>query len=208
MEPPKLYHRAYPTRSHVERSISQTTPTFYYRTFGTSGPVERSITQTASVKETNTYSETRGSLSFTGLLDDFDFISKLFNDPFFAIEKAQDLLEDLNSDLPQALAKMDPAVKDDIKNVNGLILDICDKAVTNARSSSTTSYYSPTKPYARPASNTSYYSPAAIQSTCGFLHKHVPSISHGLDDPTVISNLIEKLGEFGSLATEFDELFE
>ena len=206
MEAPRLYYRDYPTKGHVERSISQSAPA--YRTYSTTGHIERSISQTAPVVDSNTYSEASANFSFTDVLDDFNFISKLINDPYFAIGKAQDLLEDLNSELPEALAKMDPAVKDDIKHVNALILDICDKAVANTRYSSTTSNYSPARPYARPSSNTSYYSPAAVISTCEFIHKHVPTVSQGLDDPTVISNLIEKLGEFGSLATEFNDLFE
>ena len=116
----------------------------------------------------------------------------MINDPYFALENAQLLLEDLNNYLPEALARMDPAIKDDIKQVNGLVLEICDRAVANAR----------------PSSTTSYYSPEAIVSTCEFLHKHVPSVSKGLDDPAVITNIIQKLRQFGRLSKEMADLFE
>ena len=97
-----------------------------------------------------------------------------------------------NVDINLKTLNMDKGIKDDIKQVNGLILEICDKAVANIR----------------PSSTTSYYSPQAIKSTCGFLNKHVPTISRGMDNPSVISNLIEKLGKFGRLSKEMADLFE
>lgn len=123
-------------------------------------------------------------------LADFSKIGQYINDPYYALEKSQSLLEDLNKGLPDALAKMDPAIKDDIKQVNNLVLDICNKAVANAR----------------PTTATSYYSPEGIKSTCAFLQKHVPTVSRGMDDPAVITNLISKLGEFGRLAGEMGDL--
>ena len=123
-------------------------------------------------------------------LADFSKIGQYINDPYYALEKSQSLLEDLNAGLPDALAKMDPAIKDDIKQVNNLVLEICNKAVANAR----------------PTTTTSYYSPEGIKSTCAFLQKHVPTVSRGMDDPAVITNLISKLGEFGKLAGEMGDL--
>ena len=146
----------------------------------------------ALVAQASSYSKGSKDVDFATLLSDFGTIAEFINDPYYALEKSQALLEDLNNDLPEALAKMDPAIKDDIKQVNGLILEICDKAVANIR----------------PSSTTSYYSPQAIKSTCGFLNKHVPTISRGMDDPSVISNLIEKLGKFGRLSKQMADLFE
>jgi len=114
------------------------------------------------------------------------------NDPWLGLEKAQELLEELNKDLPDALAKMDPSLKNDIKQVNGLVLEICAKAVANAR----------------PSTITSYYSPSSMKKTCDFINKHVPEISRGLDEPEVISNLIGKVRKFGSLAKQMNDLLE
>ena len=146
----------------------------------------------APLGPSGTFSKSSGSADFSTLLADFGAITQYINDPYYALEQAQGLLEDLNAELPEALAKMDPAIKSDIKEVNNLILEICDKAVANAR----------------PSSTTSYYSPEAMKSTCEFMHKHIPSVSQGLDDPAVISNIIGKLGEFGRLSKQMADLFE
>ena len=174
-------------------AAAQSASPYYYkqtpRTY--SAPVAYG-TAPAPVAKASSYSKGSGDVDFATLLSDFGTIAELINDPYYALEKSQALLEDLNNELPEALAKMDPAIKDDIKQVNGIILEICDKAVTNIR----------------PSSTTSYYSPRAIKSTCGFLNKHVPTISRGMDDPSVISNLIEKLGKFGRLSKQMADLFE
>lgn len=141
---------------------------------------------TSTYASKNTYS---GSSAFSGF--DLNTIMEYVNDPYYALEKSQGLLEQLNEGLPDALAKMDPSIKNDIKEVNGLILEICDKAAANAK----------------PATINSYYSPEGIKKTCDFLHKHVPEISRGLDEPQVISNLIEKLAEFGRLSKAMADLF-
>ena len=146
----------------------------------------------APAVQSNSLSQSSSGVDFSTILADFGAIAQYINDPYYALEKAQGLLEDLNAELPEALARMDPAIKSDIKEVNNLILEICDKAVANAR----------------PSSTTSYYSPEAMKSTCEFMHKHIPSVSQGLDDPAVISNIIGKLGEFGRLSKEMADLFE
>ena len=146
----------------------------------------------APMAQSNAYSQSSGNVDFSTILADFGAIAQYINDPYYALEKAQGLLEDLNAELPEALAKMDPAIKTDIKEVNNLILEICDKAVANAR----------------PTSTTSYYSPEGIKSTCAFLQKHIPSVSQGLDDPAVITNIIGKLGEFGRLSKQMGDLFD
>ena len=135
------------------------------------------------------YSGSSGS-SFSGF--NLNSIMELVNDPYYALEKSQDLLEQLNEGLPDALAKMDPSIKNDIKQVNNLVLEICDKAVANSK----------------PTTINSYYSPEGVKTTCDFLKKHVPEISRGLDEPAVISNLIQKLAEFVKLSKEMADLFE
>ena len=167
-------------------------PYYYKQVRGTYSAPVASAPTSAPVAQASSYSKDSGDVDFATFLSDFGTIAELINDPYYALEKSQALLEDLNNDLPEALAKMDPAIKDDIKQVNGLILEICDKAVANIR----------------PSSTTSYYSPQAMKATCGFLNKHVPTISRGMDDPSVISNLIEKLGKFGRLSKEMADLFE
>ena len=184
-------------------AAAQTASPYYYkqapRTYSYTTPVERSAEPAAPAvyapaPVAQAYATAPGSedVDFAKLLTDFGTIAELINDPYYALEKSQALLEDLNNELPEALEKMDKGIKDDIKQVNGLILEICDKAVANIR----------------PTSTTSYYSPQAIKKTCGFLNKHVPTISRGMDDPSVISNLIEKLGKFGRLSKQMAELFE
>ena len=147
---------------------------------------------TVEKRQSSFNSQSNGYSDFLSALSDLGTVAQYINDPYYALEKAQSLLEDLNADLPDALAKMDPAIKQDIKDVNNLILDICDIAVANAR----------------PSTTTSYYSPEGIKSTCAFIQKHVPTVSMGLDDPAVISNIIGKLGEFGRLSKEMADLFD
>ena len=119
-------------------------------------------------------------------------IMEYVSDPWLGLEKAQYLMEELNKDLPDALAKMDPGIKNDIKEVNKLVLEICDKASANAKDNGINSIYSP----------------SSIRKTCAFLDKHVPEISRGLDEPEVITNLITKVGKFGSLAKQMSDLFD
>ena len=178
--------RTYSYTKPVERSAEPAAPAAY-----APAPVAQAYA-TAPVAQASSYSKGSGDVDFATLLTDFGTIAELINDPYYALEKSQALLEDLNNDLPEALAKMDPAIKDDIKQVNSLILEICDKAVANIR----------------PSSTTSYYSPQAMKATCGFLNKHVPTISRGMDDPAVITNIIEKLGKFGRLSKQMADLFE
>ena len=143
-------------------------------------------------KPSSSYTQSNNGFlaSFAGF--DFNSIAQLINDPYSALAKSQGLLEDLNNGLPDALAKMDPSIKNDIKQVNQLILEICDKAVANSNAASTTSYYTP----------------EGMEATCDFLHKHVPTVSRGMDDPAVITNLVQKLGEFGRLSKEMGDLLE
>ena len=180
------YYKQYSYTKAVERSAEPAAPAAY-----APAPVAQAYA-TAPVAQASSYSKGSGDVDFATLLTDFGTIAELINDPYYALEKSQALLEDLNNDLPEALAKMDPAIKDDIKQVNSLILEICDKAVANIR----------------PSSTTSYYSPQAMKATCGFLNKHVPTISRGMDDPAVITNIIEKLGKFGRLSKQMADLFE
>ena len=117
-----------------------------------------------------------------------DYVS----DPWLGLEKAQYLLEELDKDLPGALEDMDPAIKEDIKQVNILVVEICDKAVKNAKDNGFNSYYSP----------------SSMKKTCAFINKHVPEISRGLDDPSVITNIIGKLRKFGDLSKQMSDLFD
>ena len=182
-------------------AAAQKPSSYYYSTHPEQPRSYHSVPYVEKVPKTYTYStpvkrqsSPNGvpNVDFSTILADFGAIAQYINDPYYALEKAQGLLEDLNSELPEALARMDPAIKSDIKEVNNLILEICDKAVANAR----------------PSSTTSYYSPEAMKSTCAFIQKHVPSVSQGLDDPAVISNIIGKLGEFGRLSKQMADLFE
>ena len=184
-------------------AAAQTASPFYYRPaqhYSYSAPVERAAqyenvqyanAASSPVVKSAPFTQGSGDVDFATLLADFSLIGEMINDPYLALEKAQGLLEDLNNDLPDALAKMDPYIKKDIKEVNGLILEICDRAVANAR----------------PSDITSYYSPSAMKKTCAFLQKHVPTVSRGMDDPEVITNIIAKLRKFGRLSKEMADLF-
>ena len=184
-------------------AVAQTASPYYYNqapgAYSYTIPVEKSAKPSdpvaygaASVAKAYSYSKDSGDVDFATLLSDFATIAQIINDPWYALEKSQALLEDLNNELPETLEKMDKGIKDDIKQVNAIILEICDKAVANIR----------------PSSTTSYYSPQAIKKTCGFINKHVPTISRGMDDPSVISNLVEKVGKFGRLSKQMADLFE
>ena len=154
----------------------------------------------APVVKPSAYTEYNDESSF-GFTDLFSFgnlqslnsIMQYVNNPNAALAKATTALDDLNKGLPDLLARMDPSMKDDIKKVNELVLDICDRAVSGAR----------------PATDfSSYYSPESIKATCDFIKENVPQISRGLDDPAVITNLIEELKEVSSLSQEFSDIFK
>ena len=100
--------------------------------------------------------------------------------------------EDLNDALPQVIANMDPAIKSDIKEVNLLVVDICDKATAD-------------KKLPRTKSDNSKNS---FSSACAFLHKHLPDVSMGLDDPAIITDLFEKVTNLSKFSKQVDDLFD
>ena len=129
------------------------------------------------------------------VLEDFDWwnnISKYIDDPYGALEKAQKLLEDLTEYLPDAIEKMDPATKSDIKEINLVILEVCDKAVIQANRGD--SIFN------------SWYTPKRVEDTCAFIRDNVMDVTKGLDDPAVIEKLVKKLGKFGELSRQMAEL--
>ena len=149
-----------------------------------------------AVDNSNSYSSNSyASNSYTsdgGFNWNWGSIMEYVSDPWLGLEKAQYLLEELDKDLPGALEDMDPAIKEDIKQVNILVVEICDKAVKNAKDNGFNSYYSP----------------SSMKKTCAFINKHVPEISRGLDDPSVITNIIAKLRKFGDLSKQMSDLFD
>ena len=148
--------------------------------------VDYSNSYSSNSYESNSYASDGGFNWNWGSI--MDYVS----DPWLGLEKAQYLLEELDKDLPEALEDMDPAIKEDIKQVNYLVVEICDKAVKNAKDNGFNSYYSP----------------SSIKKTCAFINKHVPEISRGLDDPSVITNIIAKLKKFGNLSKQMSDLFD
>ena len=108
------------------------------------------------------------------------------------MEKAQNLLEDLTEYLPEAIEKMDPAFKNDIKEINLVILEVCDKAVIRAK--------------AGDSIFNSWYTPKRVETTCDFIRDNVKDFTRGLDDPAIITKLVEKLGKFGELSRQMADL--
>ena len=123
---------------------------------------------------------------------DMNSISQFIEDPYLVLEKLQPLLEDLNEALPKVIANMDPTIKSDIKEVNLLVLDICDRAIADKRV--------PT--------NKSDNSQNSFSSVCAFLHKHLPDVSRGLDDPAIITDLVEKVTNLSKFSKQVDDLFD
>ena len=123
---------------------------------------------------------------------DMNSISKFIEDPYLVLEKLQPLLEYLNEALPQVIANMDPTIKSDIKEVNLLVLDICDRAIAD-------------KNVPRKKSDNSKNS---FSSVCAFLHKHLPDVSRGLDDPAIITDLVEKVTNLSKFSKQVDDLFD
>ena len=113
--------------------------------------------------------------------EDFDIIKPYIDNPKESLARAFNMLDDLNKGLPAALENMPPSLKDDIRKVNELVIDVCDKAVKGAKPA---------------VSGTYAYSSFDMHVTCQFIKKHVPEISKGLDDPTIITDLIENLKKF------------
>ena len=147
----------------------------------------------APVVKSSAYTESydKASFEFTDLLtfanlNSLNSIMHYVNNPNDALAKATDALDDLNKGLPDALARMDPSIKADIKKVNEIILDICDRAVSGASGPSS----------------------GSIKATCDFINDSVPQVSRGLDDPSVITNLIEELKQVSTLSEDFSDIFK
>ena len=75
----------------------------------------KSATKSASAPATNSvYAPAVKSNSYSsgnGFNWNWGSVMEYVNDPWLGLEKAQELMEELNKDLPDTLAKMDPSLK-------------------------------------------------------------------------------------------------
>lgn len=116
---------------------------------------------------------------------DFDF-SGIMTDPWGSLDQASASLDDLNKDFPEVLAKMDPKMKAQVKKVNQQVIDVCNQMMASQSKSGSMFDFS-----------------AGMKSTCDYIEKTAREVSLGMDDPAVVTQLINKLKEFTAGFSQF-----
>jgi hypothetical protein len=93
-----------------------------------------------------------------------------------ALSKATSTLDLLMKGFPAVLKNISPSFKSDIRKVNGIVADVCNKIMSEAR-----------------PSTYSYYSSGGMKATCDSINKIAQEISQGLDDPAITQSYVDKL---------------
>ena len=88
-------------------------------------------------------------------------------------------LNELAEQLPETLANIDPATRGDIAKVNGIIADICSKAVLETK----------------PTSYTKNATPEGISAMCDYIAKIGNDILSGLDNPAIFQKYTADLNK-------------
>ena len=88
-------------------------------------------------------------------------------------------LNELAEQLPETLANIDPATRGDIAKVNGIIADICAKAVAETK----------------PTSYTKNATPEGISAMCDYIAKIGNDILSGLDNPAIFQKYTADLNK-------------
>ena len=88
-------------------------------------------------------------------------------------------LNELAEKLPETLANIDPATRGDIAKVNGIIADICAKAVVETK----------------PTSYTKNATPEGISAMCDYIVKIGNDILSGLDNPDIFQKYTADLNK-------------
>ena len=114
-------------------------------------------------------------------------VNEIITNPWGSLDQATAALDDLNKDFPDVLAKVDPTIKDDINEVNNVVVEVCNQMVAGAK----------------PTSNGFNFLGSSLKSTCDYITKTTREISLGMDDPAVVSNLIDSLKQFTNQFNSF-----
>lgn len=114
-------------------------------------------------------------------------VNEIITNPWGSLDQATAALDDLNKDFPEVLAKVDPTIKDDINEVNKVVIDVCNQMVAGAK----------------PTSTGFNFLGSSLESTCDYITKTTREISLGMDDPAVVSNLIDSLKQFTNQFNSF-----
>merc|ERR1712045_628264 len=93
-------------------------------------------------------------------------VNEIITNPWGSLDQATAALDDLNKDFPDVLAKVDPTIKDDINEVNNVVVD-CNQMVAGAK----------------PTSTGVNFLGSSLKSTCDYITKPTREISLGMDDP-------------------------
>ena len=115
-------------------------------------------------------------------------VNEIITNPWGSLDQATAALDDLNKDFPDVLAKVDPTIKDDINEVNNIVAEVCDQIAAGAKPSST---------------GFNFFSEGSLKSTCDYIKKTAREVSLGMDDPAVVSNLIDSLKQFTNQFNSF-----
>ena len=114
-------------------------------------------------------------------------VNEIITNPWGSLDQATAALDDLNKDFPDVLAKVDPTIKDDINEVNNVVVEVCNQMVAGAK----------------PTSTGVNFLGSSLKSTCDYITKTAREISLGMDDPAVVSNLIDSLKQFTNQFNSF-----
>ena len=85
------------------------------------------------------------------------------------LNQAAAKLNELSAQLPATLANIDPATKGDIAKVNGIVNDICARAMAEIK----------------PTAYTKNYTPQGLKEMCDYISKIGGDILGGLDNPAI-----------------------
>ena len=114
-----------------------------------------------------TYASAASASTFTGPLS--DDAKALVSAGVPRLNQAAAKLSELSAQLPATLANIDPATKGDIAKVNGIVNDICARAMAEIK----------------PTAYTKNYTPQGLKEMCDYISKIGGDILGGLDNPAI-----------------------
>ena len=101
------------------------------------------------------------------------------------LNKAFPAIDLLMKGFPDVLKNIDASFKSDVKKVNGIILEVCKKEMSETG----------------PTTN-SYFSQEGMKSTCDSITNITKKLSQGLDDPSIAQSAVENLKQYSNSLQE------
>jgi len=98
-----------------------------------------------------------------------------------SLKKAFSAINLLMKRFPDVLKNIEPSFKSDIKNINAIIVEVCNNKMSETG----------------PSTN-SYFSQESMKSTCDSITKIVQKLSQGLDDPSITQSVVDNLKQYSN----------